>query len=309
MSLLQNVQQQFQQLLWQNFKNANPVIKELEFFLQDNYQATITLDHFAIIDLPGSHAGRHYLSQIFTILGYQFQGEDYLPDKQNDFLWMADPYTTQQDPTAALSQIVLADFRLEEMPIAIQQIITKYTSTIQPIPFTKLAKLAQLTELSDSDAAAQLIAELQHCLVGRAWIIPSVTDYQTIHEYNELLAWALVFGRIPNHFTVAVHLLNKFQNLNEFNDFITNEFKLRLNDQGGIIKGQAEQGLLQSASMGETITLPLTDGNITITSPFIEFIWRFPKSVTKKPTVWNDYFTGFIAGNANRIIESLYEHI
>jgi hypothetical protein len=44
-----------------------------------------------------------------------------------------------------------------------------------------------------------------------------------------------------------------------------------------------------------------------IASPFIEFVWRYPKGRLHYPPLFSDYFTDFIAMYANNVVESLYE--
>jgi hypothetical protein len=40
-------------------------------------------------------------------------------------------------------------------------------------------------------------------------------------------------------------------------------------------------------------------------SPVSSFVWRHPKKAGKV-ALWHDYFTGFVADNADRVVESLY---
>jgi hypothetical protein len=37
----------------------------------------------------------------------------------------------------------------------------------------------------------------------------------------------------------------------------------------------------------------------------MEFVWRSSK--VEKPVMWQDYYNDFIAANANRVIESIYD--
>ena len=43
-------------------------------------------------------------------------------------------------------------------------------------------------------------------------------EYEIAKKENELVAWVLIFGKKINHFGISVHLLNGFNNLEEFND-------------------------------------------------------------------------------------------
>jgi hypothetical protein len=137
-----------------------------------------------------------------------------------------------------------------------------------------------------------------------------VKEFTAVHEFNELLGWVLIFGRKPNHFTLSIHLLDYFENLNDFIQFITDEVKLTLNKEGGLIKGGKTVGIAQGSTQGQSLTVSLLDGNITIPTGFVEFVWRYPHaslpSNPHKPRLWRDYFTGFVAQHADHVIESLY---
>jgi hypothetical protein len=148
---------------------------------------------------------------------------------------------------------------------------------------------------------------LQSYFQGREWQAPTVKDYLQVKEFNELLAWVLIFGRRPNHFTFSIHLLNDFLNLEKFNLFIEEQVKLSLSPEGGIIKGNKQAGIEQSSTVGWTQTVELADGFISIPTGFVEFVWRYPRDATQQPMLWNDFFTGFVADHANHVIESLYE--
>lgn len=308
MHLLKKVRQQLHHHLWQSFCQQIESARHIVAYLKQQQQEQVILDHFAIIDIPGKHAGIPYLYQLFSALGYIVQGCDYLPDKQNDFLWVTEYEAASQTVSETLPQIVLADFRLEEMPLEVKKIIEKYAATITHTPLTTIQQLAGKTYLGDNAAAQQLSQLLTTCFTGRSWTTPTVNDFNTVHEFNELLAWALVFGRIPNHYTISVHLLKHYNSLADFNQQISHALQLPMNQQGGnLIKGNPELGLIQSASLGKTISLQLADGVIQIAEPFMEFIWRYPKSDATEAHWWRDYHTGFIAQYADKVIESLYD--
>jgi hypothetical protein len=58
--------------------------------------------------------------------------------------------------------------------------------------------------------------------------------------------------------------------------------------------------------MGIIQEVNLADGVVHLPTDFVEFVWRFPLSVDNNGTQkWQDFFTGFIAQNANHVIESL----
>lgn len=301
--MLKRLKQTIINHLWHNHAAASTQVQLIEAKLAQLGIKHSPLDHFAVIDLPGPHSGIPVLRNLFESLGFIAQGTGYLPEKQNDFLWLADPDGAEKPAADALPQVVVADFRPHEMPIPIQQIIEKYATQASPLDLEKISRFAQHEETQ-----LQAIAMISHYLNGRDWPLPTIAEFQTVQEFNELLAWVLVFGRRPNHFTFSVHLMNQFNNLEHFQDFIETEVKLALNTEGGKIKGDRSKGIAQGSTTGEVQTIKLADGEINIPGHFVEFVWRFPKNDAKhQPKAWNDYFTGFIANHANHVIESLYE--
>lgn len=204
---------------------------------------------------------------------------------------------------AVLAQVVVADFRLAELPADVRAIIEKYSNLAGPCP---ASTIEQLIARADTDSLQQAHAMLLSYLTERDWPLPTTREFHTVHAFNELLAWVLVFGRRTNHFTVSVHLLDHFADLNHFNQFITEEVGLALNNDGGIIKGGKMVGIAQSSTEGVAQTVVLADGEITLPTGFVEFVWRYPREESlQKPALWQDFFTGFIAQNANHVIESL----
>ena len=81
--MLKQLRQNIVQNLWQTYCQDSHDIQLINAAFAQKGISRYTLDHFAIIDLPGPHSGIHQLSQIFSAIGYTEQGKDYLTDKQN----------------------------------------------------------------------------------------------------------------------------------------------------------------------------------------------------------------------------------
>jgi len=198
--------------------------------------------------------------------------------------------------------VVVADFRLEALPFEVKKIIEKYASQAASLPLIENPQ-----ESLSTHTAKQLEQTILTYLKGRDWPLPTLNEFHTVHEFNELLAWVLIHGRKPNHFTLSIHLLDQFTDLADFNQFIEGELKLPLNHEGGTIKGGREAGIAQSSTIGNLETIQLADGSIHLPSGFIEFVWRYPsEEKNEQPALWSDYFTGFVAQHADNVIESLY---
>ncbi len=304
--MLKEIRQQIIDQLWRDYCKSNNHVKQIDAVLQTKNIRRPVLDHFAIIDLPGPHTGISELDRIFKAIGYERHGKDYLPEKQNDFAWMAECSSYNTAAHAVLPQVVTADFRLDELPVNIRDIIVKYSRQAQPSPASKIEQLAERAAKHDHHATMNLFIAINHYLQGREWPLPTVKEFETVSEFNELIAWVLVFGRRPNHFTYSIHLMPEFSNLASFHDFIVNEVGLPLNTDGGIIKGGKESGIEQGSTAGTPEIVQLADGTIELPMGFVEFVWRFAKK--EEPVWWQDYFTGFVANHANRVIQSLYVH-
>jgi hypothetical protein len=304
---LKRLRKDIVQKLWKSYYLSSPDMQRIATSLKEKGIIIPALDHFAVIDLPGPHSGIPHMSQIFSTVGYVAQGHDYLAEKQNDFMWMTESGSANQPARDVLPQIVTADFRLDEMPVEIKNIIYKYSSQTQPSPITSVQTLSKLAANSDMQALEQCSDMIIRYFAGRDWELPSTKEFHLVSEFNELLAWVLVFGRRPNHFTLSIHLLDPFENLNDFHCFIENEANLSLNHEGGVVKGGQEVGVAQSSTSGIVQTIPLSDGKISIPTGFVEFVWRYPRYASQPhPVLWDDYFTGFIANHADKVIESLY---
>lgn len=304
---LSQLRQQLNRTLWDKYCAHSLDMQAIDSSLNARRIFTRPLDHFAIIDLPGPYTGIPFLHDLFAAIGYVKKGNDYLADKQNDFLWLAERDCEQKIAHDVLPQIVVADFRLAELPHTIRSIIEKYNKHATSPPFAALEKLIHAVELGNAHAITTCTNLILNYLNGRDWPMPTIKDYQTVRAFNELLAWVLVFGRRPNHFTLSIHLMNEFIDLADFNDFIEQEVKLSLNQEGGSIKGGAHTGIAQGSTLGVTQSIHLADGTVEIATGFVEFVWRYAvKQTLSNPPRWEEYFTGFIAQHANKVIESLW---
>lgn len=123
--------------LWNKYRTQSSQFQLIETHLNRKGIEEIFLDHFAIIDLPGPHSGIPYLRDIFLTLGYNVRGHDYLPDKQNDFCWLAEEDSDNHFACDVLPQVVVADFRLEAFPPEIKKIIEKYANLAAVSPLKK----------------------------------------------------------------------------------------------------------------------------------------------------------------------------
>lgn len=291
--------------LWNQYKSQVNHALVIDKTLTSLISSDLILDHFAIIDLPSETTGLSFLSEVFTSIGYTVQGKDYLEEKQNEFMWLSEIDAHEKPIKKVLPQVVVADFWLDKMPSGIRKIIEKYTKAVGQDTLPEIRNLSRKSYLGDQKSALRLM-EILILYFERDRPLPTLNDFKNVRDYNELLAWVLVFGRQPNHFALNVHLMEKFESLKIFNSFIENEMNIDLNKGGGPIKGSKELGIEQSSTKGAEILFQLADGPVYIPDRFVEFVWRYPKKEYILPQKWQHYFTGFITKNADKIVESVY---
>lgn len=299
--MLREIRQSLVNHLWSTYCTTTPQFQQIVNALS---LEKVPLDHIACIDLPSEHTGIPTMTALLSLIGFEKQGAGYLPSKQNDFIWVAEEGAHKMLARQVLPQIVVADFRLNELPNKVRTIIEKYAHQSKSVPFEDIKIALYQAQHGDMKALDWVKRFYATYFQGRNWSLPTLSEFHTVHAFNELLAWVLIFGRKPNHFTLPIHLLDRFENFDAFITFIETSVKLPLNTQGGRIKGDRSLGILQSATQGTPQRIELTDGYVDLPVDFVEFVWRF--SNDPHPQYWGDYFTGFIANQANDIIQSLY---
>lgn len=272
----------------------NRYVSSINSFPHININPYIVFDHIAILDLGAPFSNRSTLSDIFMEIGFNINGSGYLDEKKNNFLWMSHNTCKGISCYDAIPQIVLGDFRLQELSSNVQNIIEKYATQQTPFDFKSLKNL-----ISDKNIylASNLICNY---LCSRQWPMITPEEYQTVKKENALLAWLLLFGREVNHFGIDIQLSTNYKSLHDFNDSIYSI----LNTSNGSIKGNKSCMIEQSSSLGAITDFNTTHGIITCRGPFLEFVWRH--SETSTPKLWEDYYRGFIPKNADKIIESVY---
>lgn len=272
--------------LWEKYSISNYALEIAHL----NHK--IILDHIAIIDLGFESSNRMELANLFQELGFEIKGEGYLPEKNNDFLWMSQKNSSELLTEDVAPQIVFGDFRIEKLSNEVRNIVEKYGS------YQKKFDLDKFNALMSKNLAHEAIEFIFSYLEYKSWPLITKKEYKLVEKENPLLAWVLMFGRTVNHFGVDVQFSAKYNGLSEFH-----EDAAKILDYGiGMIKGSKEIGIEQSSSLGKIIHLD--DIDVLTRGPFLEFVWRHP--IKDNPILWGDYYRGFIPDNANKIIESVY---
>ena len=128
---------------------------------------------------------------------------------------------------------------------------------------------------------------------GRSWKL-DYEIYKKLAQESEYASWLYVWGCCPNHFTVSINHLTKYQDIFDVNEMIK-ENGFTMNISGGEIKGSVSQGLEQSSIMSKEIEVKFSDGSYKVPGCYYEFAYRY------------NNFDGFITKSANHIFESTNE--
>lgn len=305
--LFKAVQQAIVRLLWERYVQATPFVQTLMHAFQADGKALPPLDHFAVIDLPGLHTGIATMRAIFERLHFDYQDCGYLPEKQNGFAWLRERASSTLLARDALPQVVVADFQLDALSPDIAAIVSHYANLAPIFPFDQLDALLARVTIGDETAVLPTVTLITDYFHGRDWPLPTRAEIELVRASNELLAWVLVFGRCPNHFTLAMHLSTQFSDFTSFLAWVEDTLGMSLNDQAGRIKGSAQVGIEQASTQSASQLVRVADGDMSLAAPFVEFVWRYPLDGTRAPRYFADYFADFIPAQANNVVESLYD--
>jgi hypothetical protein len=284
-----DIKRQVIQNLWNSYIGLIPKFNKVFS------QQLPVLDHFAIIDINSKYSDKATFERVFNRLGFVKKGEGYLEEKINEFIWLSANEDAYLLPEDSLPQPIFADFKLELLTSQNKKIIDQYTKEMMVFDENLFYSLLN----SDQNEAVKY---LSHILNTRPWKKPSLKHYLSVKEENQLLAWVLLFGRKVNHFGVNINFLNEYKNLEDFHD--QNRHYFEFNKEDGEIKGGKYCGIAQSSTVGQKVYVEVEDGTVEVRDSFLEFVWRF--SDKENPKYFNDYYTGFIAKNANKVVESVY---
>jgi hypothetical protein len=131
---------------------------------------------------------------------------------------------------------------------------------------------------------------------GVLWGELEYSKYKILKSESQYASWLYTNGYSPNHFTVSVNKLQKYNSTKKITDFLLAK-GFELNTFGGIVKGTPESLLEQLSTMADKKTITFEEGEYEVPTCFYEFAYRFKDANEKE-------FRGFIANNADKIFES-----
>lgn len=264
--------------LWEIYCQNVPTASKVRKALMDRNEIWIE-DHIALRTFNWNNFNKNNIEAFFESLGWQTVESSYVfPEKKLTALHMAHPDRT-------LPKIFISQLEVEQLSAGGIKIINKYLSNHQE-------SLISCTKLDD--------AVSYFCMTP--WGRISVDDYQYLLLESQYAAWTLLFGNNVNHFTISVHLMKNLNTLHEMNNLVES-LGIKLNADHGKIKGSPEVLLEQSSTLADLVEVEFNGGErLKVPYAFIEFANRYP--LGEATNKWEDYFQGFVEGNADRIFTS-----
>lgn len=253
------------QAMWVDYCALNPAARRIYELLTAEGE-TVLNDHIALRTFNHPRLGIQSLAKVFLKHGY-VEKKDYVFKEKKLY---AKHY---EHSDLNLPKIFISELELEKVSPFIRETMT---SLIEKIPQTAI----------DSE---------KFSMSGRPWDM-SYSLYCKLAEESEYASWVAAFGFRPNHFTVNVNALKKFNDLTTLNRFLDSH-GYKLNKSGGEIKGSPQEYLEQSSTMAREIPVPFSDGTHEIPGCYYEFAKRYQLPDGK-------YYQGFVATSADKIFES-----
>lgn len=246
-----------------------PIIHEL----LDRRGELIINDHIAYRTFNIKGIDRLSLGTVFEQWGYQKADDDLdFPDKKLKASYWIHP--EKNLPKVFISELLVESFSNE------------LQSWVKDLGASALKRI--------KEPSPELFLET-------TWNPVRIEDYQRFYEISEYAAWTAAFGIQLNHFTVLVNSLRTFSSLQDLNEFLISN-GMKLNQQGGIVKGTPKEFLEQSSTVAKKVPWKFADGKEhPIMGCYYEFARRYELPNTSK------LFQGFIPKSADKIFESTFE--
>ncbi len=251
--------------MWKDYIAMNPEAKKI-YDLFTSEGETVANDHIALRTFNDPRVCVDVLAKPFLKAGYKESGDYHFTDKK----LYAKHYEHSDEN---LPKIFISELLLEEFDGELFSIVD---SLIEQIP-------------------AKKIKQDDFCFSGRPWKIDFKT-YEILRERSEYAAWLAAWGYRPNHFTVLINKLKKYNDIRALNQFIKSKGFV-LNTSGGEIKGTPDVFLEQSSTLANNIEVKFKDGIHKIPACYYEFAQRYRLSDGK-------FYQGFVAKSADKIFES-----
>jgi hypothetical protein len=251
--------------MWTDYCSFNPQAEHIyELFQREG--ETVVNDHIALRTYKWKNLTLETLAKTFRELGYQERGEYHFKEKK----LYAKHY---EHSSLNWPKIFISELLVDQLSSTAQSIIAKLVDQITSDFFNR----------PDIPWA------------GRPWKISS-SDYLLLACESEYASWVAAHGFRPNHFTVSVNALKKFDSIEKVNQFLL-DHNIKLNTSGGLIKGTPQELLEQSSTMAEKVRVDFEDTSLEVPACYYEFAKRYLLPDGR-------LYQGFIAKSADKIFES-----
>lgn len=253
--------------LWKEHSALNPSVNKV-FNLFTSEGEVVVNDHIAFRTFSDPRVNVEVMARIFESVGYVAK-EQYLFEekklraKHYENSWVNDA-----------PKIFISELELPKCSEFLQETITT------------LLNKADQTVFEERDLIFK----------GTIWDDISYKTYQKIREESEYAAWLYVYGFRPNHFTVSINSLKKYNTIEKVNQLIKDN-GFTLNTSGGEIKGSPELLLQQSSIMADIVPRKFSEGEFEVPACYYEFALRYKDKNGK-------LYNGFHAMSADKIFES-----
>ncbi len=279
--------------LMQRYQDRVPAVERLfQALLKEGIvlkNADVQNDHIAFRTMGVKHLGIASMEKIFLHYGYQKKEYFLFEEKKLNAYWY-------HPPLPQYPRIFLSELRVQDLSPGTQAIIHSYTNQITADPLDQI-------DLNDEYA-------IDTFLHSGLWSLPSLADYKALQKESEYAAWVIYNRYYLNHFTISVHNLPKYNDLEVFNLWLEKNGFI-LNNAGGKIKHSPDGLLLQSSTVAEMIEATfLNNEKETIAGSYVEFAERkvLPQFAHLLPhEIEREHRRdGFETKNANKIFESTF---
>ena len=251
--------------MWVDYCHLNPLAHRI-FELLKSEGENVVNDHIALRTFQHPQLGIDQMATTFLRLGY-FECGTYEFKEKKLFAKHYEHHDARM-PKVFISELILSSFSAE-----IQKIINDLVAQIP----------------------ADFLLREDFSVSGRPWSLTYET-FEKLAKVSEYAAWLASIGFRPNHFTVLINELRKYNDIHELNAFLKKN-GFQLNQSGGEVKGTPQELLEQSSTLASEIDIQFQDGIHKVPGCYYEFAKRYPRADGK-------LYSGFIAKSADKIFES-----
>ena len=245
--------------MWKNYISYTPSAKKISKLFGEE----VVNDHIAFRTLNLEQCNIFKQAEYLQQFGYKISGDYHFEQKKLNAIHLEN--TEERLPKIFLSELILEEFSSELKEFFVN--------------------LFNEVHLHGKDLF----------IGGRSWEL-DYDIYTKFTQESEYASWLYVWGFCPNHFTVSINHLTKYQDILDVNAMVkANGYTL--NSSGGEIKGTKEELLEQSSILADKIKVRFGSINETVPSCYYEFAKRYSDSSGK-------IYQGFVTASADKIFES-----